>query len=182
MVTVHCVTKWCPHCSLVILKQIRFTNILFVANILCSNLFGRDLFLKPIQVESTFWRRTMVGKFFFLCLSILRTRSRFTSIVFRDIKRNTTVFHNYIKSGGNTSAHCMSRQCFVFTGCIVFLAKPPCDQSTVKWDWGPAQWSHTGRDSGRTHISGSSRAMQELEWNDDRGDRGEAPCHVSLHF
>ena len=125
MVTVHCVTKWCPHCSLVILKQIRFTNILFVANILCSNLFGRDLFLKFIQVESTFWWRTMVGKFFFLCLSILRTRSRFTSIVFRDIKRNTTVFHNYIKSGGNTSAHCMSRQCFVFTGCIVFLAIAP---------------------------------------------------------
>ena len=95
MVTVHCVTKWCPHCSLVILKQIRFTNILFVANILCSNLFGRDLFLKFIQVESTFWRRTMVGKFFFLCLPF-----NF---------ENTKQVHKHCVSGYQKEHYCVSQ-------------------------------------------------------------------------
>ena len=37
-VDAHNVTKWGRHCSLVVLKQIRFTNILCVTNILRSNL------------------------------------------------------------------------------------------------------------------------------------------------
>ena len=64
----------------------------------------------------------------------------------------------------------MTGQCFVFAGCIVFRGIGPCDQSTVKWDWGGSMVTYRGRDWGNTIQSNAglkSKVQSGEKWRVD---------------
>ena len=74
------------------------------------------------------------------------------------IKRhNTDVFHDFVK--WETHVQCMTGQCFVLAGSIVFRGIGPCDQSTVKWDWAGSMVTYRGRDWENTVESNAERKV-----------------------